>query len=80
MAERRHTSWIHATLLMAGLLMIGILLALLTDVMESHMQHARSVSRAASWQGKPVGVMQQKDALPPSEGLLHVNTLTLGHP
>ena len=64
-----------------GLAVIASLVALLMDVMEQHVRQAQAISQGASWQGKPVGVMEQAHAARgPADGFMPINSLTISVP
>ncbi|MBQ0132406.1 MAG: hypothetical protein KBT18_09615 [Comamonas sp.] len=81
MEHKKHIAWRYTCGVVLGLVLIAGLVALLMDVMEQHVAHAQVISRGASWQGKPVGVMEQAQASPAaSDGFIPVNTVTISAP
>ncbi len=81
MTKFKEVPWFYAGLSILGLLAIAGLLALLTDVIDGHVKQAQVISRAASWQGQPVGVMPQTGAAVfNGDHFLQVNTLTITAP
>lgn len=81
MEKPKEMPWGYACGVVLGLLVITGLVALLIEVMQQHMQQAQAISRGASWQGQPVGVMEQLNAeSAASEGLMPVNAWSISAP